>query len=297
MGSIDLQKINTEAQNGLTHHLETKTTPEILTLINNEDQKIAKAIAKEIPTITKATDLCYETLKNQGRIFYIGAGSSGRIGVLDASEMLPTYGVKDAFCGIIAGGDLALRLPIEGAEDDFEQAKVDLKAHNFQPNDLVFAIGASGRTPYCLGALDYGHQIGAKTISLAMTSEPEFKAVSDLSIAIISGPEVVTGSTRMKAGTATKMVLNMISTTTMIKMGKVYDNLMVEVQATNKKLEERCFQIVKKITQATDEIVMTALQDSQMNAKVACLMILGNHSAEKAQELLIINPLLGDYLN
>lgn len=296
MESINLKKINTEAQNDNTRHLETKTISEIVTLINSEDQKIAQAIAHEITAITQATELCLETIKQKGRIFYIGAGSSGRIGVLDASEMFPTYGVDDAFYGLIAGGDIALRLPVEGAEDDFEQAKLDLKAQNFSAQDLVFAIGASGRTPYCLGALSYGRELGAKTVSLSMTSNPEFATISDVCISVISGPEVVTGSTRMKAGTATKMVLNMISTTTMIKMGKVYDNLMVDVQATNKKLEERCFQIVKKITQASDETIHEALKASNMNAKVSCLMIMKNYSYQKAQELLANDPFLDHYV-
>lgn len=297
MESINLKKINTEAQNEQSRHLETKTVEEIVTLINKEDQKIAEAIAQEIPSITKAAELCYETFKNGGRIFYIGAGSSGRIGVLDASEMFPTYGVDNAFYGLIAGGDIALRLPVEGAEDDFDLAKTDLQTQDFGAKDLVFAIGASGRTPYCLGALSYGRELGAKTVSLSMTSNPEFTSLSDVCISVISGAEVVTGSTRMKAGTATKMVLNMISTTTMIKMGKVYDNLMVDVQATNKKLEERCFQIVKKITQAADEAIHKALKASDMNAKVSCLMILKNYSAQKAQELLANDPFLDHYLD
>ncbi|WP_381415408.1 N-acetylmuramic acid 6-phosphate etherase [Spiroplasma endosymbiont of Anurida maritima] len=287
MKKIELKNIATEQRNSNSNNLDTKNTKEILEVINKEDAKITNAINAAMPKIIEATDTIFESVKNKGRIFYLGAGSSGRIGVLDASEMLPTYGIGDMFYGIIAGGDIALRVPVEGAEDSKELAIEDLKNVNFTKNDIIFVIGASGRTPYCIGAMEYAKSIEAKSIALCMTSNSEFKQVADICIEVLVGPEVVTGSTRMKSGTATKMVLNMISTTTMIKLGKVYDNLMVDVQTTNEKLVSRAINIVKEITKINDEkLIFSKLKDCNMNVKLTIICLLKKVTLDVAQKML-----------
>lgn len=290
MKKLDLTKINTESRNEASRNLDLKTTKEVLQIINQEDGKIITAVENEIPQIEKAVDLILKAVEKNGRVFYIGAGSSGRIGVLDASEMLPTYGVDDLFYGIIAGGDTALRLPIEGAEDDSELAVQDLKNVQFNANDVLFAIGASGRTPYCLGALKYAQSLKAATVALCMSENSEFAQYADVCITVLSGPEVVTGSTRMKSGTATKLVLNMISTTVMIKLGKVYDNLMIDVKATNEKLKNRSFQIVKAITEADDDTIWTVLMAAEMNVRATIVAILKNISPAEAEALIQKEP-------
>ncbi|AHI54282.1 N-acetylmuramic acid 6-phosphate etherase [Spiroplasma sabaudiense Ar-1343] len=286
MKDINLKNILTEGRNPNSRDLDTKSTLQLLEIINQEDSKITSAIAAEMKTISQAVDLIYEKIKNEGRLIYLGAGSSGRIGVLDASEMLPTYGVGDKIFGYVAGGDEALRIPIEGAEDSQELAIQDLKAINFSKKDVVLGIGASGRTPYVLGALKYAKSINATAIALCMTSNSEFKEVADLTMAVLTGPEVVTGSTRMKSGTATKMVLNMISTTLMIKFGKVYDNLMVDVKATNEKLVARCIKIVQDLTNVSDdEKVLATLKQAEMDCKFAAIMLKNDVSLQKAKEM------------
>ncbi|WP_338971930.1 N-acetylmuramic acid 6-phosphate etherase [Spiroplasma endosymbiont of Panorpa germanica] len=286
MKELNLQKILTESVNENTHDLDLKTTNEILTLINQEDSKISQAVKEQIPTIGKIVDQIFIKFQNNGRLIYLGAGSSGRIGVLDASEMLPTYGVADKFFGYIAGGDLALRIPIEGAEDSEELAVQDLKNINLTSNDTVIGIGASGRTPYVIGALKYAKSINAFSVGLCMTTDSEFRKYSDGVIEVNSGPEVVTGSTRMKSGTATKMVLNMISTTLMIKSGKVYDNLMIDVKATNEKLVARCIKIVNELTQTSDnEKTLAILKEADMDCKFASIMITNQVSYQEAQLL------------
>ncbi|WP_338969425.1 N-acetylmuramic acid 6-phosphate etherase [Spiroplasma endosymbiont of Labia minor] len=291
MERIKLANILTEQRNSNSRHLEQKTVEEILTIINNDDATLATAIKKEIPKISKAIELIVPKILNQnGRLIYLGAGSSGRMGVLDASEMLPTYGVKDKIIGLIAGGDQALRLPIEGAEDKKEFAIVDLKTINLNQNDVVLVIGASGRTPYCIGALEYAKVIGALPLALCMTNNAEFEKYADITLNVISGPEIVTGSTRMKAGTATKMVLNMISTTIMIKMGKVYDNLMIDVRASNEKLISRCVNIVSELVTTTDEQkIIDALKKADYNCKLAIVMLEKNIDVNQAKDLLLKN--------
>ncbi|AGR42250.1 N-acetylmuramic acid 6-phosphate etherase [Spiroplasma diminutum] len=290
MKKINLLNITTESINLNSKNIDLKSTFDILQTINNEDKLIALAVEKELDVIAKTVDEIYKRVSNNGKVFYIGAGSSGRIGVLDASEMLPTYGVGDMFYGIMAGGDIALRLPVEGAEDDEQLAINDLENCNINKNDVVFAIGASGRTPYCISALKYAKQKNALAISLSMTKDSEFKMHSDIAIEIDSGPEVVTGSTRMKSGTATKMVLNMISTTTMIKFNKVYDNLMVDVIATNIKLENRCINIIKSICKIEDEnLIIETLKKANMQVKPAIIMILKDVDYIKAITLLNLN--------
>jgi N-acetylmuramic acid 6-phosphate etherase len=283
-----LATIETERRNENSHHLDQKTTGEILQIINNEDAKIAEAIKLEIPTIESVIDQIHTQLQNGGRLIYVGAGSSGRIGVLDASEMLPTYGVDDQIYGLIAGGDRALRLPIEGAEDSKELCVKDLQAINFKNNDVLFAIGASGRTPYCIGGIEWAKSLGAYTIALCMTKNSKFRNYADDVIEVATGPEVVTGSTRMKSGTTTKMVLNMISTTLMIKAGKVYDNLMVDVKATNQKLAARCVGIVAEISQCSDEeLIRTTLVQCNYDCKIAIIVIMKEITIDQAKELLV----------
>lgn len=291
MNKIILKNIDTEKRNQNSKNLDLKTTIEVLKTINSEDKKIAIAIENEINKIATIIDLIFEkSFKNDGRLFYVGAGSSGRIGVLDASEMLPTYGVSNKIFGIMAGGDKALRLPIEGAEDNKKIAIEDLKKINFNKNDSVIAIGASGRTPYCISALEYAKSIGALPIGLSMTSNSEFSQYTNNIIEIVSGPEVVTGSTRMKSGTATKMVLNMISTALMIKLGKVYDNLMVDLKATNEKLVSRTIGIVKEITNIDDEIkIKSILESCNWDCKLAIVVLKKSITVKEAKKELKIH--------
>jgi len=286
MEKIDLNHLMTESRNENSRDLHLKSTNEILKIINDEDAKIALAIENNLSKIGQAVEIIYQAVSNGGRLFYLGAGTSGRLGVLDASEMLPTFGIDDLIIGLIAGGDEALKNPIEGAEDDSLAAIKDLEPFNLNANDVVLVIGASGRTPYCLGALNFAKTLGIKTISLCMTANSEFEKISDLDIAILVGPEVVTGSTRMKSGTATKMVLNMISTALMIKLDKVYDNLMIDVQATNLKLENRCFKIVKDLTNADDQLIWDVLKTAKMSVKISLVAIKKNISVVEAETLL-----------
>ncbi|ELL44950.1 N-acetylmuramic acid 6-phosphate etherase [Spiroplasma melliferum] len=288
MNKINLSKIDTEQRNPNSTHIDQTDTKGILTIINNEDAKIAQAVQAKIPVITKVIDLIFPRFNQGGRLIYMGAGSSGRIGILDASEMLPTYGLDaDRIVGIIAGGDSAIRTPAEGAEDDQDLAVNDLKKLNLQPLlDTVIGIGASGRTPYVLAGLKYAKTIGALSVGLCMTKNSEMIAIADEVIAIETGPEVITGSTRMKAGTATKLVCNMISTTLMVKLGKVYQNLMVDLVATNEKLKVRTAEIVKAVTNASDEVIAQALTAANYACKNAIVMILKNVSYVESQTLL-----------
>ena len=231
--------MNTEQSSNHTD-LELKDTEALLFGINQEDQTIAVAVEKAIPQISKLVDALYQKMQNGGRLFYMGAGTSGRLGIVDASECPPTYGVEfDKVIGIIAGGDVAIRKAVEFAEDDVNQGFEDLKKWNITSKDFVVGITASGRTPYVLGALNQCKAAGISTGSIACNPNSVVAAASDFPIEVITGPEFVTGSTRMKAGTATKLVLNMITTTVMIKLGRVKGNKMVDMQLTNDKLVDR----------------------------------------------------------
>ncbi|WHQ37454.1 N-acetylmuramic acid 6-phosphate etherase [Spiroplasma sp. SV19] len=287
MQKIDLSKIDTEQRNKNSMELDQADTMGILTIINNEDAKIATAAQAQLPTIAKVIDLIFARFNQGGRLIYMGAGTSGRLGILDASEMVPTYGLNpDQIIGIIAGGDDAIRIPAEGAEDDRDLGMNDLKALNLQSLDTVVGIGASGRTPYVLAGLEYAKTIGALAVGLCMTKNSEMLTVADEVIAIETGAEVVTGSTRMKAGTATKLVCNMISTTLMVKWGKVYQNLMVDLLATNEKLKVRTARIVKAVTNASDEVVAETLIAANYACKNAIIMILKNVSYAESETLL-----------
>jgi N-acetylmuramic acid 6-phosphate etherase len=243
-----LRDLLTEAQNPASSAIDELSTIDMLRVINAADQEVALAVQRELPNIAQAVDSIVARLESGGHLFYTGAGTSGRLGVLDASECPPTFNTPpDLVQGIIAGGDRALRHPIERAEDDPEQGKQDLIAHHFAKDDVLVGIAASGRTPYVLGGIAYACGLGAVTIGLSCTPGSELALASEIAITPAPGPEIVTGSTRMRAGTATKLVLNMLTTGTMIRLGYVYGNLMVNVQPTNEKLVDRARRIISSI--------------------------------------------------
>lgn len=284
---IHLDQLDTEQRNPNTMHIDELSTEGMIRLINQEDHRVADAVGLEIPNITRAVDLIYAQLKQGGRLVYIGAGTSGRLGVLDASECPPTYGVsQDLVVGLIAGGEHALTHAAEGVEDHPEAGETDLKAIGFSARDALVGIAASGRTPYVLGAMRYAASLGAPIIALTNTSGSELSEVAQVTIAPKPGPEVVTGSTRMKSGTAQKMVLNMLSTAVMIKLGKVYGNLMVDVQATNEKLVRRCQRIVCAATGADAQAALEALEACGYHCKTAIVMLLLHQTAEEAKTAL-----------
>ena len=283
MDSIKRKNLSTEKQNINSHAIDSKSIAEILHIINSEDQRLSDEVKKAIPEIEQTILLTRDAIKNGHRIYYIGAGTSGRLGVLDASEIPPTFSAPNHFFnGIIAGGDKALRNSIEGVEDESETAINDLQLVNLKANDVIIGISASGAAKYVKSALDYGISIGAKTVYLICNSEPFLPVNSDIIIKINTGPEVITGSTRMKAGTATKMVLNMISTTTMIQLGKVYDNLMIDLMAVNEKLIDRGTRIIIQLTGVDYQLANSKLLIADKSVKTAIVMIKYNCSKEDA---------------
>ena len=236
----NFSELTTEKVNPATAHIDECTTLEMVKLINDEDKKVAAAVEGVLPEVAKAVEAIAESFLRGGRLFYIGAGTSGRLGVLDASECPPTFGVKpDMVQGLIAGGEGALIHAVEGAEDNFNLAAEDLTSRNFCAADVLVGITASGRTPYVLGGVDFAKKLGAITVGVSCVEDSALAKVVDIAITPVTGAEALTGSTRMKAGTATKMILNMLTTAAMIKIGKVRGNLMVCVQATNDKLRDR----------------------------------------------------------
>lgn len=288
--TVDLTKLVTESRNPSSEKIDTCSTHEILTIINNEDKKVALAVEAEIAQIAKAVDIISDAFIKQGRLIYIGAGTSGRLGILDASECPPTYGTSpDQVIGIIAGGNAAILKAVENVEDSPQLAIEDLKHIQLTENDVVVGIAASGRTPYVIGGLTFAKSIGAKTISLCCNRQAPMVDLADIAITPVVGPEVVTGSSRMKAGTAQKLILNMLTTASMIKQGKVYSNLMVDVEATNAKLMERQINIVMQATECRREDAIWALAQSGKQCKTAILMILANLSAEQANKALCQN--------
>ena len=267
---LDLQKISTERRNPLSAHIDELPTLEMVKIVNGEDQKVALAVEKILPEIARAVDIITDRLARGGRLFYLGAGTSGRLGILDASECPPTYGVEPELVqGVIAGGIPAIFKAQEGAEDNPELAKEDLAERGFGKGDVLVGIAASGRTPYVIGGLQYARKLGAATIALACSANAAIAEYADIALLPVTGAEVVTGSTRMKAGTAQKLVLNMLSTVTMIKLGKVYGNLMVDVKTSNAKLEERAKNIVMEATGCSREESIAALSEARGNAKLA----------------------------
>lgn len=285
--TVKLSALDTEKRNPNTLEIDTMSTIDMVNLINSEDHLCAEAVKMVLPDIAMAVDVIYEKLRFGGRLFYCGAGTSGRLGVLDASECPPTYGVNpDMVIGLIAGGRKALCEAVEGAEDNFSQGAEDLKAYSFSENDALVGIAASGRTPYVIGAMDYAKKIGAPVIALVCCSNSEMSHHADITIAPIPGPEVITGSSRMKSGTCQKMVLNMLSTGVMIKLGKVYSNLMVDVVASNEKLVNRAVSIVCSATGEGEELAKDTLEKCNYHCKTAIVMILLNCDEEKARNLL-----------
>ena len=277
----------TEDRNPNSYDLDLKSTDEILRIINQEDQKIALRVKDAMDQISPLVEEVIRVFLQGGRLFYLGAGTSGRLGVLDASETVPTFSVDPKMVtGLIAGGDYALRHPIENAEDSKEAGKKDLIDENLSKKDFVIGIAASGRTPYSLGAVEYAREIGAKTGSIACNKNSEISKYVDYPIEIETGAEVLSGSTRMKAGTATKLVLNMITTTAMIKIGKVYDNLMVDLKPTNEKLVDRATKIIKEISGKDYESSKETLDKANGNVKAAIIMATKDISYQKAMEVL-----------
>lgn len=284
---MDLSRLTTERRNPASAHIDSCTTLEMVTIMQQEDSKIASAIEKILPEIARAIDATSQRLENGGRLFYLGAGTSGRLGILDASECPPTYGTDPELVqGLIAGGIPAIFRAQEGAEDNPGLAVHDLKEHGFSAKDVLVGIAASGRTPYVIGGLKYARELGALTIALACSEHAEIAALADIALTPVTGPEVVTGSTRMKAGTAQKLVLNMLSTGTMIKLGKVYGNLMVDVKASNKKLEERAIRIVMEGSGCKRTEAEKALKGADGHAKLAILMVVAGVSAGEGKALL-----------
>ncbi|WP_230197710.1 N-acetylmuramic acid 6-phosphate etherase [Anaerococcus provencensis] len=278
---------STEDRNPISYDLDLKSTREILEIINTEDQKIADRVKDAMDQIEALVDELINIFSEGGRLFYLGAGTSGRLGVLDASETVPTFSVDpNMVTGLIAGGDDALRNPIENAEDSKEAAKVDLQKADLTNKDFVIGIAASGRTPYSIGAIEYAKEIGAKTGSIACNKDAKISEYSDYPIEVETGAEVLSGSTRMKAGTATKMVLNMITTTAMIKIGKVYDNLMVDLKPTNEKLVDRATKIISEISGYDYESSKKILSQANNNVKAAIIMATKNVDYEESIKIL-----------
>lgn len=271
---VDISKITTEQRNHGTKNIDIVSICEMLKMINSEDQKVPFAVEQAIDQIAEVVEVVTKAFSNGGRLFYIGAGTSGRLGVLDASECPPTFGVSESMViGIIAGGDHALRHAIEGAEDSKIEAVVDLKKHNLCDKDIVIGIAASGRTPYAVGALEYANEIGAKTGCITTSYDSEIAKVAAYPIESITGPEPLTGSTRMKSGTAQKLILNMITTASMVKIGKVYENLMIDVKMSNDKLLSRAKSIVMEVTDVSLEVAEEYL-DKYKSVKFAIFALL-----------------------
>ncbi|HHX66598.1 MAG TPA: N-acetylmuramic acid 6-phosphate etherase [Gallicola sp.] len=280
---MDISNLDTEKRNKNSENLDTLNSLEIVSLMNKEDENIPKAIAKVLPTIAKLVDAVIETFNKGGRLIYIGAGTSGRLGILDASECVSTFGVsKEMVVGLIAGGRKAIVDAVEGAEDNREMGIKDLKDIDFSKKDILVGLSASGRTPYVVSALEYAKGIGAVTGSISCNSNSEMASIADYGIDISPGPEILSGSTRLKSGTAQKMVLNMISTASMIGIGKAYKNLMVDVQPTNEKLIERSKRIIMEATDSNYEHAEEFFEKSGRNVKVAIVMILTNSSKDDA---------------
>ncbi|MFV8786025.1 N-acetylmuramic acid 6-phosphate etherase [Aerococcus urinaeequi] len=281
--SVEINQLTTEKRNPNTMHLDQMSVGQVLELMNKEDQQVPEAIAEALGQIEAAVETIIQSLKAGGRLIYFGAGTSGRLGVLDAAECVPTFGVSpDLVVGLIAGGDKAMVEAVEGAEDSLTLAEEDFKKLNLNANDTVVGIAASGRTPYVIGGLQYAQSIGAKTVSIACNQQAKISRFAQIPIEVDCGPEVLTGSTRLKAGTAQKLILNMLSTVSMIGIGKVYQNLMVDVQATNEKLEERSKRIIMAATECSYEEAASYFEAANHKVKVAIVMILTNLDATEA---------------
>ena len=284
---MDWKKIKTEERNERTVNIDALSTLDMVRLINDEDKKVALAVERETERIAEAVDVIAAQLKAGGRLIYSGCGTSGRLGVLDAVECPPTYSTDpEMVMGLIAGGYNAMFRAVEGAEDDASLGERDLRGIHFCAEDVLVGIAASGRTPYVLGAMAYARSVGAHVIAVTCCPGSPVAEAAEISIAPAPGPEVVTGSTRMKSGTAQKMVLNMLSTGAMIKLGKVYGNLMVDVKPSNEKLVERCRRIVREAAEVDEAAAKAALEQCGYHPKTAIVMLRLGVDAKEAKALL-----------
>lgn len=283
-----LSALVSEQSNPDTIDLDTLGSLELVTRINAQDQQVPLAVEKELPHIARAVDVISSAFTSGGRLLYVGAGTSGRLGILDASECPPTFGVEDSMViGLIAGGHEAIFKSKEGAEDSTRQGKQDLVNQGLTERDVVVGIAASGRTPYVVGALEYAASIGAKTIALSCNPNSVIARCADIAISPVVGPEVLTGSTRLKSGTAQKLILNMLTTASMVRIGKCYKNLMVDVQASNQKLVARAINIVMQATNCSEAEATAVLERSHYDVKIAILMTLTGISYEAAKARLV----------
>lgn len=286
---MELSKLTTESRNPASTMLDQMTTMEILQTINNEDKSVAFAVEKVLPAVRRVIEKIVESLTSGGRLFYIGSGTSGRIGMMDASECPPTFMTSPEMVQtIMAGGNKAFFQAVENAEDDEKQGEIDLISRNLTKNDVVIGITASGRTPYPIGGIKYAKKIGAFTVGLSSNSNSLINQYTDVGIEVVVGPEVLTGSTRMKAATAHKLILNMISTATMVKLGKVYENLMVDVNANNFKLKERAKNILMETTSISYEKAENILKETNYEVKPAIVMMKTNSSYQQSLSALQI---------
>mgnify|MGYP001046004649 CR=1 FL=1 len=290
--------MQTEESNPSTAELDSYSALEIVRAMNEEDATVAEAVRGALPQIARAVDAIVERMRGGGRLIYIGAGTSGRLGVLDAVECVPTFSVEPGLViGLIAGGETALTMAIEGAEDQPAGGQRDLEAVHASAQDVVVGIAASGRTPYVLGALAHGNAIGALTVAIACNNPAPVLDEAQIAIPVVVGPEVLAGSTRLKAGTAQKMVLNMLSTAAMVRLGKVYGNLMVDVKVTNQKLAERAQRIVGRVAGVDQAEATRLLAQTQYEVKPAIVMAARGVSAEEARDLLrAANGMLRDVI-
>ena len=285
-----LETMLSEQRNPNTLHIDALSSLEIVTLLNHEDKHVAFAVEKNLPQIAQAVEHIVAAFQSGGRLVYMGAGTSGRLGVLDASECPPTFGVPSSMVvGLIAGGETALRNAVEGAEDNREAGEQDLRHIHFSRKDVLVGIAASGRTPYVIGGLQYAKQLGATTISLVSNPNAVMSDIADIAITTAVGPEALTGSSRLKSGTAQKMVLNMLTTAAMIRLGKCYQNLMVDVQATNQKLKARAIRIVMQATECDQTTAEQTLLTTHGNAKLAIMMLLSGLDKDQAEAVLTQN--------
>jgi N-acetylmuramic acid 6-phosphate etherase len=283
----ELGQLVSEARNPDTMQIDLMSTPQILAAMNAQDALVAGAVEKVLPEIGMAVERIVDAFKAGGRLIYMGAGTSGRLGVLDASECPPTFGVPEGMVvGLIAGGDHALRHPIEGAEDDPSEGRSDLEKVGLSSKDVVVGIAVSGRTPYVIGGLDYARSVGATTAALSCNPGSAIARMADIAISPVVGPEALTGSTRLKSGTAQKLVLNILTTASMIRIGKSYENLMVDVSVSNEKLAARAIRILVEVTHCTPEEAEGYLAASGNNVKLAILMALTGMDADAAQSAL-----------
>lgn len=279
--------LETEKINPNTVNIDQLDPLEILKIMNKEDEKVIYAIRSVLKDISAVVEIVVDSIKNGGHIFFVGAGTSGRLGVLEAVECPPTFSVDDdLFQAVMAGGYKAVYSAVESAEDNFEDGKEDIKSRGVTNKDIVVGIAASGKTPYVIGALEWAKKIGAKTVALTCNPNSVIGKIADYKIEAVPGPEVISGSTRMKAGTTQKMILNMITTTAMIKLGKVYQNLMVDLHISNQKLKERAINIIRRVTNAEPSLIEKTLELSRNNVKAAIVMIKNNVSYEEAVEQL-----------